>query len=114
MTVLRDGDYRPDGQGGLERASGAQAVLEQALFLLTARRGGFPLLPEVGSRLYELPRAKPADRGALGAAYAAQALAALPELEVRGADWDADGPAPLAGDGPGADGPRGMTGEEAR
>ena len=88
MTVLRDGDYRPDGQGGLERASGAQAVLEQALFLLTARRGGFPLLPEVGSRLYELPRAKPADRGALGAAYAAQALAALPELEVRGADWD--------------------------
>lgn len=88
MTVLRDGDYRPDGRGGLEQASGAQAVLEQALFLLTARRGGFPLLPEVGSRLYELPRAKPADRGALGAAYAAQALAALPELEVRGADWD--------------------------
>ena len=88
MTVLRDGDYRPDGRGGFEQVGGAQALLEQALFLLTARRGGFPLLPEVGSRLYELPRARPADRGALGAAYAAQALAALPELTVWGADWD--------------------------
>lgn len=72
---LRNGDYVPDGVGGFATASGAEAVLERVCFLLTARRGKFPLLPEVGSRLYQIFREKPSARGALGASYAAEALA---------------------------------------
>ena len=75
VTQLREGDYRPDGAGGFALATGGAGVLERVLFLLTARRGGFPLLPEVGSRLYLLSRARPSARGALGASYAAEALA---------------------------------------
>ena len=71
---LRNGDYVPDGVGGFASASGAEAVLERVYFLLTARRGKFPLLPEVGSRLYQIVREKPSARGALGASYAAEAL----------------------------------------
>lgn len=87
-TQLRQGDYRPDGAGGFALSSGAEGVLEKALFLLTARRGSFPLLPEVGSRLYLLRRAKPSARGALGASYAAEALAGEEGLRVMGATWD--------------------------
>ena len=61
---LRNGDYVPDGVGGFASASGAEAVLERVYFLLTARRGKFPLLPEVGSRLYRIFREKPSARGA--------------------------------------------------
>ena len=68
VTQLREGDYRPDGAGGFALATGGAGVLERVLFLLTARRGGFPLLPEVGSRLYLLSRARPSARGALGGA----------------------------------------------
>lgn len=72
---LRDGDYVPDGQGGMERVEGAQELLERVLWKLAVRRGSFPLLPELGSRLYLLPRAKPGERAALAAQYAAEALA---------------------------------------
>ena len=48
---LRNGDYVPDGTGGLRRTEGREALLEQVLFRLTARRGTFPFLPELGSRL---------------------------------------------------------------
>lgn len=85
---LREGDYCPDGAGSFAQANGAEGVLEKVLFLLTARRGSFPLLPEVGSRLYLLRRAKPSARGALGASYAAEALAGEPDLQVMGAAWD--------------------------
>ena len=81
VTQLREGDYRPDGAGGFALATGGAGVLERVLFLLTARRGGFPLLPEVGSRLYLLSRARPSARGALGASYAAE------NLRVLGAVW---------------------------
>lgn len=88
VTRLRNGDYCPDGTGGFAVSSGAEGVLEKALFLLTARRGSFPLLPEVGSRLYLLFREKPAARGTMGASYAAEALAGEPQLQVMGATWD--------------------------
>ena len=88
VNRLRDGDYVPDGVGGFLQASGAEAVLERVLFLLTARRGSFPLLPEVGSRLYLLPREKASARQALGASYAAEALAGEKDLQVTGARWE--------------------------
>ena len=85
---LRNGDYVPDGVGGFASASGAEAVLERVYFLLTARRGKFPLLPEVGSRLHQIFREKPSARGALGASYAAEALAGERDLRVLGVVWE--------------------------
>ncbi|HIY05877.1 MAG TPA: hypothetical protein H9844_02200 [Candidatus Evtepia faecigallinarum] len=88
VTQIRDGDYRPDGQGGFAESEGAQEVLERVLFQLTARRGRFPLLPQVGSRLYLLLREKPSVRGSVGASYAAEALAGEEDLQVTGAEWN--------------------------
>ena len=45
---LVNGDYLPDGRGGLEQAE--EEILQRALSRLTARRGSFPFLPEFGSR----------------------------------------------------------------
>lgn len=87
-ALLRNGDYCPDGMGGFRQAWGGEEVLERVLFQLTARRGSFPLLPQVGSRLYLLGREKPAARGTVGAGYAAEALAEVPDLQVTGATWD--------------------------
>lgn len=73
--LLREGDYVADGLGGVVCLEGEEALLERVLFRLTARRGAFPLLPELGSRLYLLGRE--AKEGRLSAArqYVAEALA---------------------------------------
>nr|WP_325185558.1 hypothetical protein [uncultured Oscillibacter sp.] len=71
---LQSGDYVPDGVGGLIRAGGREALLQRALFRLTARRGTFPFLPELGSRLGQLGAVPPAQRQAAAAQYAAEAL----------------------------------------
>lgn len=71
---IRDRDYVPDGAGGFQRASGAEMVLEEAMFQLVARRGSFPLMPEVGSRLHTLYREKPSDRAEMARAYVGEAL----------------------------------------
>lgn len=71
---LRNGDYVPDGVGGLLRVEGREALLQRALFRLTARRGTFPFLPELGSRLWQLGAIPPAQRQAAAAQYAAEAL----------------------------------------
>ncbi len=63
--VLREGDYVPDGRGGFRSAEGGQEVLERVLWKLTVRRGSFPFLPELGSRLHLLGRAPAGEREAL-------------------------------------------------
>ena len=78
---LRNGDYVPDGTGGLRRTEGREALLEQVLFRLTARRGTFPFLPELGSRLWQLGQL-PARRQSAAEQYVAEALAAEPGLTV--------------------------------
>ena len=50
---------------GLSAAGGAEALPSAGAFRLTARRGQFPFLPELGSRLYQLGREKPSAREAL-------------------------------------------------
>lgn len=47
---LVNGDYVPDGKGGLTVLTGAEEVLQRALFRLTARRGALPFLPELCER----------------------------------------------------------------
>lgn len=80
---LMDGDYVPDGMGGLTALSGGEEVLARVLYRLTARRGALPFLPNLGSRLYQLCREKPAARQALAAQYVAEALGEEPGLTVR-------------------------------
>lgn len=83
-NVCRNGDYVPDGFGGFLRALGTQELLMQALFKLSCRRGSFPFLPELGSKLYTLGQEKRADQDACARQYATQALSGMP-LTVTGA-----------------------------
>ena len=78
MMQLRNGDYVPNGRGGFVRLEGAEALLMRALFRLQCRRGAFPLWPELGSRLWELRRVRPAGRAALARAWCVEALRELP------------------------------------
>lgn len=82
--MLKNGDYVPDGKGGFLRAEGADEILQRALFLLTVRRGSFPFLPDLGSRLYLLTREKPSRWQSLAGQYAAEALGGELDLEVTG------------------------------
>ena len=74
-TKLIQGDYVPDGLGGVERCAGAEALLARVLFRLTARRGQFPLLPQLGSQLYLLGRESAGERASAARQFAAEALA---------------------------------------
>ena len=71
---LKNGDYIPDGKGGVVRLSGDNALLQRVLFRLSARRGALPMLPELGSQLYLLGREPSEARLAAARQYAAQAV----------------------------------------
>ena len=88
---LIDGEYVPDGAGGLTTLDGAQEVLARVLFRLTARRGALPFLPNLGSRLYQILREKPSARQALAAQYTAQALEEEKDLKVSQVEWQDTG-----------------------
>jgi len=90
MNQLRDGDYRPDGAGDFLQSTGAQEALDRALFLLTVRRGSFPFLPELGSRLHLLGRASTRQRETLAGQYVAEALADE-DVAVTGVELDREG-----------------------
>lgn len=72
---IQNGDYIPDGLGGVVRCQGVDALLERVLFRLTAHRGGLPLLPKLGSRLYLLAKEPAAQRLSAARQYVAEALA---------------------------------------
>lgn len=80
--MLQEGDYVPDGNGGLVRAEGSGELLQRVLWKLTVRRGSFPFLPELGSRLYLLPRERGSERLAVARQYIAEALAEEEGLSV--------------------------------
>ena len=99
MTLLlKDGDYVPDSEGKLTSLTGMEEVLQRVLIRLTARRGAFPLMPELGSRLYLLLHESPKNRGALARQYVREALADERDLDVTGVTLteNADGTASLA------------------
>ena len=54
--LLKDRDYAVDGNGGVAVARDGDELVGEVLFRLTARRGSFPFLPELGSRMYQLRR----------------------------------------------------------
>ena len=77
---LVNGDYLPDGHGGLRQAE--EEILQRALSRLTARRGSFPFLPEFGSRLCLLGAVAPLARETAAERYVTEALA--PETALKG------------------------------
>ena len=83
--LIREKDYVPDGAGGFQRCPEETSLGEAAMFLLTARRGGFSPMPEVGSRLYLLPFEKPSRRQVAAEAYVQEALEGL-GLTILGVD----------------------------
>ena len=89
--MVRGGDYLPDGRGGFRRAEGDDELLQRVLWKLSVRRGSFPFLPELGSRLYLMGREKPSLRQALARQYAAEALEDEEGLSVTGAELGGDG-----------------------
>ena len=75
---LKNGDYVPDGIGGVHRVSGREALAQRVLFRLTARRGSFPFWPELGSRLYQLGSLPTSQRSAAAVQYVTEALTQEP------------------------------------
>ena len=82
--LLKDRDYAADGNGGVAVVRDGEALVNEALFRLTARRGSFPFLPELGSRIYQLRREKPSAWDALARQFAVEALAGLDGVSVTG------------------------------
>ena len=72
--LLKDRDYVADGNGGVAVVRDGESLLNETLFRLTARRGSFPFLPELGSRLHLLGRASTRQRETLAGQYVAEAL----------------------------------------
>lgn len=93
---LRNGDYVPDGVGGLRSAGGREALLRRVLFRLTARRGSFPFWETLGSHLWKLGQVPPAKRQAAAKQYVAEALAEESGLTVEQVELaESDGGATL-------------------
>ena len=83
--LLQNKDYAPDGNGGVAVVQDGDELLGEVLFRLAARRESFPFLPELGSRMHLLRRAKPSERESLALQYAVEALEDLTEVTVTGA-----------------------------
>lgn len=79
---ILNGDYVSDGLGGVMQTEGKEALLQRVLFRLTARRGQFPFLESMGSRLYTLGQVDPALRQSAAQQAVAEALAGEEGLQV--------------------------------
>lgn len=75
---LKNGDYVPDGMGGLQRVEGQEELLQRVVFKLTARRGKFPFDATLGSRLWQLGSLSAQQRQSAAAQYVAEALEGEP------------------------------------
>lgn len=80
--LIQNGDYVPDGAGGMCRLEGAQAVLQSVLFRLQGRRGSFAPLPQMGSQLHKVLRGKPSQRPGLAEQYVREALEEESQVSV--------------------------------
>ena len=81
---IQDGDYVPNGIGGLETVYGTSALVQRVLFRLQARRGNFPFLADMGSRLWQLSALPTAERDAAAKQYVAEALENEEGLSIKG------------------------------
>lgn len=82
MSIQMNGkDYAVAGSTVVS-VTGGNALLGDILFRLSARRGSFTLMPELGSRMYLLCREKTSNREALARQYAVEALEELADVTV--------------------------------
>lgn len=72
--AFRNGDYVSDGAAQLCRVQGQEELLQRVLFRLTARRGMFPFMEDLGSQLWKLGQLPPSARLAAARQYVAEAL----------------------------------------
>jgi len=79
---LKNGDYVPDGVGGLRRVEGREELLQRVLFKLTAHRGMFPFQEDLGSHLWQLGRLSVSQRQSAAVQYVAEALSGEQGLSV--------------------------------
>ena len=79
---IKNGDYVLDGCGGTQRVEGSAELIQRVLYKLTARREGFPFIPELGSELYNLGRTSSKERNSAAEQYVRQALSDETELDV--------------------------------
>ena len=79
--LMQDRDYVVEG-GSVAAVSGGAGLVNEVLFRLTARRGSFPLLPQLGSRLHLLRTEKSSGWQSLARQYAAEALEEIADLTV--------------------------------
>lgn len=84
-------DYASDGNGGVAVARDGDELLGEALFRLTARRGSFPFLQSLGSRMHLLRRERPSEWDSLALQYAVEALEDMEGVQVTGAAVRRDG-----------------------
>lgn len=70
---IKNGDYVA-GAGRLVSLEGNDALLQRVLYRLTARRGMFPFMEDMGSRLYTLGSVRRSQRAAAARQYVAEAL----------------------------------------
>ena len=82
--LLTNRDYAADGNGGVAVVRDGEALVGEVLFRLTARRGSFPFLPGLGSRMGELRRERPSGWDALARQFAVEALDELDGVSVAG------------------------------
>lgn len=88
---LVDGDYVSNSTGaGFETVTDYDELLQRALYKLTARRGMFPLIPDLGSGLWTLCREKRSNRQSAARQYAAEALADEAGIGIVGVDVEED------------------------
>lgn len=78
---LQNGDYVMEA-GKLQCVSGVEELAQRVLMRLRARRGAFYLMPEYGSRLYQLSKIKPSKRETAARQYVAEALEEEKEVQV--------------------------------
>ncbi len=83
--LLKDRDYAADGNGGVTVVQDGEALVNEVLFRLTARRGSFPFLRSLGSQMDRLRREKPSAWEALARQFAVEALDGLDGVTVTGA-----------------------------
>ncbi len=79
---LKDGCYVVSNAGGFATVNGYEELAQRISMKLAARRGGFALLPEFGSRLYLLGNTRVSEWEATARQYVAEALADEDYLEL--------------------------------
>ena len=79
---IRNGDYVICADGTAQQLSGSAELVQRVLYKLTARREGFPFIPELGSNLYQLERSTPRDRAGAAEQAVREALSDEENLEI--------------------------------